>query len=604
MAEKLAALEVVRRRLDTCGLGFFCLELHSHKTKKDSLLNDLEQRIRAHKSFRDPRDLDQQFAVVEEKKHLLSRYANLVNQHIDPLKATVFQIVWARDRAYQALTCDRDLISKVLLPVVLKYSRTDFAKTEQFLAVYARHLEAVFGVCDEITRHPWAWLRRPLAFAEAERVLDLLTQFCRSVSTAVEYCGILETTASISLEGTLAGLGQASQLLAALPVAEDPLHVHLLAPCRDPRVRAVFWAFLGEDRTANQARKAIREATRDEGHSLRAITDDGPLNHAIATLKALGFQDQAIEDIHGVLERSRLAHREISDSQRLFQGLVNLLGCEAIYSFDRLSLALDTIQLIENAPFDVLHLRRPSFQADGVGQVVREASEQAALLQQQQIDLGKEFDISHAMTAYTADQLITHAKTLENAGFWQRLFAADFRSASKVHRTLALKPSARRREQMAKDLRRIALHMESLHKFESNPLFRQVLGDHFAGLATKWQDVGVLVQWYGDVFVKLPDHHSAAEMFRGVLFNSRLDRLKSLKSASASMTDQRGSLQIVRETISTTLDDLPLGEPWSRSVAISRGLATPGRSEQEIGFFSGSNRGYRFPPSLATPGYS
>ena len=568
VAEKLAALEVVRRRLDTCGLGFFCLELHSHKTPKDSLLSDLEQRIRAYKSFRDPRELDQQFAVVEEKKQLLSRYANLVNQQIDPLKATVFQIVWARDKAYQALTCDRELVSKVLLPVVLKYSPTDLAKTEQFLAVYARHLEAVLGVHEEIARHPWAWLRRPLAFAEAERILDLLTQFCRSVSKAVEYCGILETTASISLEGTLAGLGQVGHLLAALPVAQGSLHIHLLVPCRDPRVRTVFWAFLAEIEAANKAREAIGEATRDEGRSLLATTDDGPLNHALATLKALGFQDHAIEEIHGVLERSRIAQREITDSQRLFQGLVNLLGCDAFYSLDRLRLVLDTMQLIEDAPFDVLHLRRPSFQADGVGQIVREASEQSALLQQQQIDLGRDFDISHATTAYAADQLIKHAKVLEEAGFWQRLFGAEFRNAKRVHHTLALKPSALRRDQMAKDLRRIALHMESHQKFESSPLYRQALGDHFAGLATKWQDLGVLVQWYGDVFVKLSDHHSAAEMFRGVLFDSRLDRLKSLKSASASMVDQRGTLQAVRETLSTTLEGLPLAEPWSPSVAI------------------------------------
>ena len=34
VAEKLAALEVVRRRLDDAGLGLFCLEVHSHKTKK------------------------------------------------------------------------------------------------------------------------------------------------------------------------------------------------------------------------------------------------------------------------------------------------------------------------------------------------------------------------------------------------------------------------------------------------------------------------------------------------------------------------------------------------------------------------------------------
>jgi len=34
VSEKLAALEVVRKRLDDAGLGLFCLELHSHKTKK------------------------------------------------------------------------------------------------------------------------------------------------------------------------------------------------------------------------------------------------------------------------------------------------------------------------------------------------------------------------------------------------------------------------------------------------------------------------------------------------------------------------------------------------------------------------------------------
>ena len=41
VAEKLAALEVVRRRLDDAGLGIFCLEVHSHKTKKGAMLTDL-----------------------------------------------------------------------------------------------------------------------------------------------------------------------------------------------------------------------------------------------------------------------------------------------------------------------------------------------------------------------------------------------------------------------------------------------------------------------------------------------------------------------------------------------------------------------------------
>jgi very-short-patch-repair endonuclease len=41
VSEKTAALEVVKRRLDHCGLGDFCLELHSHKSNKREVVNEL-----------------------------------------------------------------------------------------------------------------------------------------------------------------------------------------------------------------------------------------------------------------------------------------------------------------------------------------------------------------------------------------------------------------------------------------------------------------------------------------------------------------------------------------------------------------------------------
>lgn len=43
VAEKMAALEVVQRRLDKIGLGPFCLELHSNKSKKRAVLEQLRQ---------------------------------------------------------------------------------------------------------------------------------------------------------------------------------------------------------------------------------------------------------------------------------------------------------------------------------------------------------------------------------------------------------------------------------------------------------------------------------------------------------------------------------------------------------------------------------
>ncbi|HSQ55918.1 MAG TPA: DUF4011 domain-containing protein, partial [Gemmata sp.] len=41
VSEKTAALDVVKRRLDRCGLGEFCLELHSHKASKKQVVEEL-----------------------------------------------------------------------------------------------------------------------------------------------------------------------------------------------------------------------------------------------------------------------------------------------------------------------------------------------------------------------------------------------------------------------------------------------------------------------------------------------------------------------------------------------------------------------------------
>lgn len=46
VSEKLAALKVVRARLDSLGLGEICLELHSDKTRKGALLDDVDRALK------------------------------------------------------------------------------------------------------------------------------------------------------------------------------------------------------------------------------------------------------------------------------------------------------------------------------------------------------------------------------------------------------------------------------------------------------------------------------------------------------------------------------------------------------------------------------
>jgi len=43
VAEKMAALDVVKRRLDATGVGDACLELHSNKANKRAVLEELRK---------------------------------------------------------------------------------------------------------------------------------------------------------------------------------------------------------------------------------------------------------------------------------------------------------------------------------------------------------------------------------------------------------------------------------------------------------------------------------------------------------------------------------------------------------------------------------
>jgi very-short-patch-repair endonuclease len=78
VSEKMAALSVVQRRLEQCGLGPFCLELHSSKSRKQEVLRQLErslQRTSAHTS----EDWLREAARIAELRRELNAYVRALH---------------------------------------------------------------------------------------------------------------------------------------------------------------------------------------------------------------------------------------------------------------------------------------------------------------------------------------------------------------------------------------------------------------------------------------------------------------------------------------------------------------------------------------------
>ena len=90
VSEKMAALEVVKSRLDSVGLGKFVLELHSHKTRRKKLLKNLQKATNV-RSTRDLK-LDQTLRKLENLRNQLDEYAEIIHQPMAKVNLSPFEL--------------------------------------------------------------------------------------------------------------------------------------------------------------------------------------------------------------------------------------------------------------------------------------------------------------------------------------------------------------------------------------------------------------------------------------------------------------------------------------------------------------------------------
>jgi len=90
VAEKLAALEVVKRRLEREGLGALCLELHSNKSNKRAVIEEIGRtwKLGRPKSS----DLESVISQLNEERAILNRHAFCIHEKHEPSGLTPFVI--------------------------------------------------------------------------------------------------------------------------------------------------------------------------------------------------------------------------------------------------------------------------------------------------------------------------------------------------------------------------------------------------------------------------------------------------------------------------------------------------------------------------------
>lgn len=114
VAEKLAAIEVVKRRLDSMELGDYCLELHSNRTRKNSFLAAIEERLNRRRPS-GAAGLKDKLDRLKARRDALRRYVDTIRKPAMNGKA-VADVLYAAGRSQLGLGAHSPQLIELGLP--------------------------------------------------------------------------------------------------------------------------------------------------------------------------------------------------------------------------------------------------------------------------------------------------------------------------------------------------------------------------------------------------------------------------------------------------------------------------------------------------------
>ncbi len=162
VSSKMAALNVVHRRLAEQGLTRFCLEAHSTKAGKAQIIDELRRTLEAEDSF-DGGTFEETLTSLSRVRADLNRYVQEIHRVHEPLGKTLYQAIGNAAR----LAAIPEIRAPLPWPEVLTASRTDLLDTLDLL----HELSAQAGIFDNQAAHPWrGFAKTVLTLTDQEQI--------------------------------------------------------------------------------------------------------------------------------------------------------------------------------------------------------------------------------------------------------------------------------------------------------------------------------------------------------------------------------------------------------------------------------------------------
>lgn len=504
VAEKLAALEVVKNRLSLAGLDPFVLELHSNKTNKKRVLEEIAKRT----TFRPhhPNDLPRLQQQLEAHRKDLKAYTDLINSIAhNAFGLTLHQIMWRAEKHRQGLSNEASMLSQINIGDATQISEFEFGRRMDCLGYLGSQYKSVGGFDPSCT----FWGLYPERLIPGDEVK--LTQLLEAADVWGQALVDASKHFSRVLEGRVHSLSlafsgeQLAVLKRLLETANQQLPLHLIP------------GFFEDDETGAKAAQAIdafakqvEQFHRIEGAVKTALKLESSVTKSGADdLKSLQRLAESLGADLGTLNDLRSLHQQLVETAgKLFTAnaaVIKFLGGKNIPydgSPQKLEQLLIFTNLVLDAPEEHFHLQTPGLTRDGAVQAI----DQLLALQGEWTGFEKELGDSLYVDTLPHEGDIKQAVlTLREGDAWYRIFQGRWRKAVGLHkalqRTKLKMPGHKRLEQLEKIIKLLGLK----EQWKSSPTWTQFLGFPAPATPSPLEGYLALARWNRGIKVASED---------------------------------------------------------------------------------------------------
>ncbi|MGD9738138.1 MAG: DUF4011 domain-containing protein [Bauldia sp.] len=466
LAEKRAALDVVKTRLDAAGLGEFCLELHSDKSSPRAVITSLRHRFELGSAVPEPPRPRQRDTVGENARADISAYLDALNAKEED-GTTPFQLMWKEIRIRRDRTEADASLDAVILPETLMADASALADVKGRLRLYAETAGAFTQAHGHPSASPWA-LTPPPELPAFDRA-PFLASLRALRNAAIALFRVIEEQRPLGAEGK----GAADALIAADLALGEPPPAQLLVAIKGLDVVALERT-LDLQATALETAAALAEfpALEIDGETLARATE---LAERAGSRLAAGTPTELFARADGALAR----HRQFVEAFAPMAPAVEMLGSGGstpsglVPAIAEAVVAADKIR-----PASVPHLRLKD-----VDETTFAALRARADALQREEETLRRLHPAYREPAWPAPEELEAAVAGLRKGGFSKLFG------QKPKELLARLGIATNASGLAERLERIAKHGRAVDAFRSDERPALMIGSAWKAFDTPFEDI-------------------------------------------------------------------------------------------------------------------